>query len=258
MTLGTIAENIENNTVEYFLSLGYAAKDEICDSPKVKYILNNSGHSRIFKARLTDAEAGSMIDHILTRLKEHGLSALWFVTPASRPEFLESRLEERGFRYQKDWISMAFAAGDLLPFTPPQGFTIKEVLSDEELKTWSSILVKSFEIREDLSNAYGGYFADMGIGDGTKRHYYLGYMNGEPVSVASLFNSSGTAGIYYVGTLREYRRKGIGMAMTGHLVGEARKSGHDLITLNASRSGYPLYRKMGFNEYYRTRIYQWP
>jgi hypothetical protein len=81
---------------------------------------------------------------------------------------------------------MAVAAGDLLPFTPPQGFTIKKALSDEELKMWSSILVKSFEIREDLSNAYGGYFADMGIGDRMKRHYYLGYMNGEPVSVASL------------------------------------------------------------------------
>jgi ribosomal protein S18 acetylase RimI-like enzyme len=73
-----------------------------------------------------------------------------------------------------------------------------------------------------------------------------------------LSNSSGAAGIYYVGTLRQYRRKGIGMAMTGHLVGEALKSGLDLVTLNASASGYPLYRKMGFSEYYRTKIYQWP
>jgi GNAT superfamily N-acetyltransferase len=258
MLPGSISEIIENNTVEYFLSLGHAAKNEILDTPKVKYILNDSSNSRIFKASLSNEEADLWIDKVMTMLIERNLSALWYITPLSRPELLESLLEERGFRYQKDWISMAITADDIRSFELPQGLIIKEALGDEELKTWSAVLVKSFEIREDISDAYGRYFTDIGIGDRLKRRYYIGYLGSEPVATASLFNGSEAAGIYYVGTLRQYRNNGIGMAMTGRLLQEAGRLGHSVVTLNASQSGYPLYNKMGFKEYYKTKIYQWP
>lgn len=99
---GSIPEIIENNTVAYFLSLGHAVKNEICDAPKIKYIFNDRGHSRIFKANFSDEEASSRINWVMSRFKGHDRSALWFITPSSRPKSLESRLKEQGFNFQRE------------------------------------------------------------------------------------------------------------------------------------------------------------
>lgn len=153
---------------------------------------------------------------------------------------------------------MAIDVGGRAPVEWPKGLVIKEASNTEELKTWSSILVKSFEIDGPAAEPFGQYFASASIDSRRERLYYTSYMDGVPVAVASLFKGKEAAGIFYVGTLPQYRGNGIGKAMTGHLVNEAREQGYGISTLNASRMGYPLYLKLGFKEYYRTRIFQWP
>jgi predicted acetyltransferase len=54
------------------------------------------------------------------------------------------------------------------------------------------------------------------------------------------------AGIYFVSTLAEFRRRGFGEAMTWRAIADARTTGCTLSYLQASRMGRHIYEGMGF------------
>ena len=83
------------------------------------------------------------------------------------------------------------------------------------------------------------------LGDITR---FAGFLDGRIVGTASLFAEYGVAGIYTVATLKEYRRRGIGAAMTGAVIRAARERGLRVATLEASAEGEPLYLSMGFQQ----------
>lgn len=247
---------IENNTTEYFLSLGYAANDEICDTPAVKYVLNDRWNCRILQSRFSEQDADACIERIRARLRQRNLFALWFVTPSSRPGTLEQMLTDHGFSFYRSWISMALDLKDIPGPEMPPGLMITEVMTDSGLNVWADSMVKNFEIDEDIAGAYSSYFRDIGISERDIRRYFIGHMDGIPVATASIFYGTGAAGIYYISTLKGYEGRGIGTAMTCHVLHEARAAGYDIAALNASEQGYPVYKRIGFKEYYRTKIFQ--
>lgn len=80
---------------------------------------------------------------------------------------------------------------------------------------------------------------------------YVGRIDGEPVGTSMLFLSSGVAGIYQVEVSPEHRRKGIGTAMTLAPIRDARQIGYRIAVLQASTMGEPVYRKIGFEFYFK-------
>lgn len=88
-------------------------------------------------------------------------------------------------------------------------------------------------------------FTERLLEDGRWRGY-VGYADGRPVASSQLMLSDGSAGIYYVGTLEAYRRRGYGEALTWHAVREAARAGCDSVSLQASPMGLPIYERMGF------------
>jgi len=74
----------------------------------------------------------------------------------------------------------------------------------------------------------------------------VGYADGEPVASAQALMEDGVTGIYYVATAETHRRKGYGDAITRRAIAEGARRRCDADTLQASPSGYPVYRKMGF------------
>jgi ribosomal protein S18 acetylase RimI-like enzyme len=61
-----------------------------------------------------------------------------------------------------------------------------------------------------------------------------------------LITADSTAGIYYVSTLPDFRQRGLGMSMMKAMMKRSRAAGCGRITLLATSSGYPLYRRCGF------------
>jgi GNAT superfamily N-acetyltransferase len=82
----------------------------------------------------------------------------------------------------------------------------------------------------------------------------VAYGEGRPVSAAMALYSHGIAGLYWVGTIPAWRGRGLGEACVSDVTNEALRRGARFVTLQASKFGAPLYRRMGFEEITR---YPW-
>jgi GNAT superfamily N-acetyltransferase len=70
----------------------------------------------------------------------------------------------------------------------------------------------------------------------------------EPVGCATVVMMDGVAGIYGVAVRDEWRRRGIGAALTSLCLQRAAASGCDLAYLNPSDIGYRVYASLGFSD----------
>lgn len=82
--------------------------------------------------------------------------------------------------------------------------------------------------------------------DDDRSRLFVGKADGHAVATAASIRTGRTVGIYSVATAPEARGRGIGTAMTWHLLAEA-DPGWDVAVLQASDMGRPIYERMGFS-----------
>jgi len=109
----------------------------------------------------------------------------------------------------------------------------------------------------DYIEAFCEWYICMGFNSTTPIRNYIGWLKEKPVATSTLVLGAGVAGIYCVSTIPEARRQGIGAAMTIRPLLDARGMGYRVGTLQASEMGFPVYRQIGFQEYYRVPLYIW-
>ncbi|GAB3922614.1 hypothetical protein GCM10029976_011520 [Kribbella albertanoniae] len=69
---------------------------------------------------------------------------------------------------------------------------------------------------------------------------------GQPVACAMTVLSGGSAGVYWVATRADARRRGFGELATRAAVRAGFEYGARVVTLQSTEQGVPLYRKLGF------------
>lgn len=74
----------------------------------------------------------------------------------------------------------------------------------------------------------------------------LGRVDGEPVGCGMLARTEDVAGVYTIGVLDEYRRRGIGEGLTWAVLRAGREAGCEVGILQSSVMGYSVYERMGF------------
>jgi GNAT superfamily N-acetyltransferase len=134
---------------------------------------------------------------------------------------------------------------------PVEGLRIAHVQTFPDLLAFRSILTRVFAISPHEVNLVMG---DRVLWIESVRHY-VGYIDGTPVGTASLVTSGPMPGIWNVGTLPEFRKRGIASAMMYHMLDEAQALGHTSSMLLASTDGLPLYRHMGYKTITTIRMF---
>ena len=78
--------------------------------------------------------------------------------------------------------------------------------------------------------------------------YFARRLDGKVVSGCQLYSRGGTAQVETVGTLEEYRNRGLASSVVKRAVAEAFRTGHDLVWILAEEDDWPkaLYAKLGF------------
>ncbi len=251
---------IKANLFEYYEYLGRSPQAELHDSPNMTWLLTGIPHpflNGVLRTQLTPDNVNEVIEETLAHFKAKSATMFsWWAEPGTQPMNLGQYLVAHGLTYTDGGPGMAV---DLLALnedvTAPSGLTIEHVGDAGTLEKWVHAAIMGFGIPDIGESACFDLFA--GLGFDLPLRNYLGLLNGEPVATAQLFLAAGVVGIYWVATVPEARRQGIGTALTLAPLREARAMGYRIGILQAGPMGLGVYRRLGFQEYCKMGHYVW-
>jgi len=165
------------------------------------------------------------------------------ISPLTRPRTLSSFLENHGFAKEGEDSVMVFQGEQLEDKLNPD-VKVKKI-SESEIDVYNKLLLSIFEMPFEWKEGFDKLALEW-IRKSAK--LYLAYVEGKPAGTCMLFSLMKTGGIFNVGTLKEYRRRGIGTTLTLHAVLDSINDRNDLHTLQTAKGGNAerFYRKIGF------------
>jgi GNAT superfamily N-acetyltransferase len=140
-----------------------------------------------------------------------------------------------------------------LPESPrPAGVALHVVETREQARSFAAVAVRAYTAL--ASDPLEASFARPEGLLGPHVIAVLATVRGEPAATALAVLSHGIAGVYWVGTTEPHRGRGLGEACTRAVGNAAFARGAPAVTLQATRQGEPIYRRMGYREITR---YTW-
>ena len=129
---------------------------------------------------------------------------------------------------------------------PPRALKIRRVRSPKEVDDHLQTGAVGFGAPQDYFDVWKPGILAGASGPWSRGSSYIGYAGGKPASTSLMIRTGDVAGIYFVSTLPEFRRRGFGEAMTWRAVADGRAAGCKLSCLQASKMGRPIYERLGF------------
>jgi GNAT superfamily N-acetyltransferase len=210
----------------------------------------------VLSTKLKPDGVKAIFDSLRAKIDEQGAPAFWWIGPQSKPDNLGSLLEQHGLEPAGEVPGMAIDL--VLVDNKPEmitNFTIQKVSNTEMQALWARIAAVGTGFPDVATEAMARVEATLTDPQYKAQHRYIGLLNGTPVATSALVLDSGVAGIYAVATIPEARRKGIGRIMTVIPLLEAKQIGYRVGILQASSMGYSIYKKIGFKDVCKYRLY---
>lgn len=157
-----------------------------------------------------------------------------------------NNLEQNGLEFKGAFPAMML---DLVNFDLPKyddHVTKIDLNNIEALKTWDLIVSQSFgRPAQELLKAINLF--KQKIPNNLK--LYVGYYYDQPVSAGMAIYHQDVVSLHLIGTLSEFRNKGLGELITKQMLFDAKNQNYKQAILLASVLGKPVYQKIGFKEY---------
>jgi GNAT superfamily N-acetyltransferase len=201
-----------------------------------------------------DELVGSALNHFRS-LNIRRLS--WLARQGVPATEIKKYLVAHGLTFSESFATEMAADLKSLPDRSPtlRDLKILPVVAGKTLREWIHVASIGFGVREEFEKVWYDFFVEA-VFD-TRFRTYLAVLNGLPVATAQLFLSAGVAGIYNVTCIPEARGQGIGAAITLAPLLKAREMGYQVGILQASRLGYNVYRRLGFQDFGKLSVYLW-
>jgi len=248
-----LANAVEENLHAMFRSMVNVLHGEIEETTKLgRYHVTPLSpiFKGVFRANFAADEADSTIQDTVEWFKQRNAPFFfWWTGQGTQPVDLGERLVAHGFSlFEKDAPAMATDIDKLNWDNPrPSELRLKPIENDDQLLQWKQVFLDAFSIPEFAGQAWVDATRAVGIGE-TPWQLLLGTINGLAVCCGLLYCGAGVAGLIGLGTIPEYRRKGIGSAMQLERLRIARQLGYQYAVLFASEMGYSPYLKLGFKD----------
>jgi ribosomal protein S18 acetylase RimI-like enzyme len=136
-----------------------------------------------------------------------------------------------------------FFRGDLAP-ARETGLRIDRVRDQQGLDAMIALVGECF----DWPPEYLAQIYNRALMETPGWYAWVGYEADEPATTGQTAVHEGTAGLYHIATTAKHRRKGYGDAITRACLEEGFRQGCDMATLYASALGYPVYKRIGFED----------
>jgi ribosomal protein S18 acetylase RimI-like enzyme len=210
-------------------------------------------------ARLRARDADARIDRVVETFRAEGIGCSWTVGPLSTPRDLGDRLLSHGFRLEeRDLPWMAADLASMPRVRELEGLDVQRVRTPALHRAWVDAMTKGFEsvpASRVTLDTLGRHDRSTNRGPWVR---FVGFVDGKPAASSGLIvGGGGVAGIYNVTTLRRYRRRGFGTAMSAIAMRHARRIGHRVAVLATSPLGRGVYEGLGFRDVCTSRTYVW-
>ena len=206
--------------------------------------------NKVARARLSESDADRRIAEAVIRFRRARRPFAWWVGPGSRPLDLEDRLRRDGLVSAESELGMTMELRDLPPRPDaPENIIIRRVQSLNEIADSSAVFAANWGPPDAAAIAFYKQAAPLLLKPECPMIFFVGYLDGQPVSTSELFIGGGVAGLYSVATKKEYRRRGIGSALTWAAADHARRQGLSTMVLQSSDAGKGVYTRLGFRSF---------
>lgn len=213
--------------------------------------------NNIFWARIDTENIKDGIKDALSPFIEKGVPMLWWTGPTTRPPDLGKELLSYGFEHVFEAPAMAVDLHTLKEQPAIPGLSIEEILEKKALRPWCDIMTLVYDFPDIAHEPWYDMLASLGLGPDKPFRHFLARVEGKPIATASVFFGAGLAGLSSVATLPEYRKQGIGTAITLVPLLKARLKGYRFGALFSSEMALDMYKEIGFKEYARGNCYIW-
>ena len=242
-------ERLEQYWRSFVLSFPWATEMKeavVASYPQLPYYEPNHAASIIVEERSAEDLLGKIMRHFVSK----GAPAVWFrISPLTQPDSFSALLEKNGFRKDFETSVMTFQGTEPLTTVNPEARI--EELPPSDIAVWKTLVCTIFGVPTEWEEGFDGYMHAYVRSGG---RCFVASIDGKPVGACSLLSLDRSGGIFTVGTLEEYRRRGIGSALTVHALQASVKAGNTLHLLYVDEGGHAerLYRRLGFEAHYTT------
>ncbi|MBD3231993.1 GNAT family N-acetyltransferase [Candidatus Dependentiae bacterium] len=188
---------------------------------------NNRFLNYVLNAKFNTQNVANKVDKVVNFFKFKNLHNFnWWVFPKNdQPSNLSEILKNKDFKLQETYFNMYLELDKLdlsqIPKNQDSGFIIKGVTTPQMLKIFGQILVDAEFIDLDSNKLLEGFPLKFFNGDESGLEFYIGYLNGKPVSCICLIFHAGVIGYNLLAVLPEYRSHGYGKMMCLHAIKRA-------------------------------------
>jgi N-acetylglutamate synthase-like GNAT family acetyltransferase len=207
----------------------------------------------VMDARPHAKTSTATINLIKVFFEKHAVPWAWFVIGDTTANDMTSH----EFYLLEEAPALYFDLSQPLPVFQNDLIRIEEVDQQDDLKKWSEPIREGFHAAEN-DDSYRELNAKI-LNSGSKkfRHFIAFYKN-KLAGASTLFLSENCVMLHNLATKTALTKRGVGTALTLHMMAEARQIAYQHCFLDSSEDGFNLYKKLGFMVYSRTLIYARP
>jgi len=170
-------------------------------------------------------------------------------------EDLEKAAQDAGMRFAGEFSGMVMheapEVGDA-----PEGVDVRRVRDAADAREFAKVAAEAFRGEAPgAEEVVRAIFRDAESLLGEETAAFVARDHGKPASVAMTMMKEGVAWIGWVGTIPEMRGRGLGRLTTAAATRAGFALGGKFASLEATKMGLPVYRRLGYREIVRYRNY---
>ena len=220
--------------------------------------LKRAGYNGITQAQFESGRLEQQVANALEPFRQTGTPLTWWTGPSTQPDAIGKMLQAQGFVHNRDMIGMGADLKKLIPFIPPQmEYSFEPVTCRAELELWMPLFMETFGLPAGDTPLVLDVFGQLAFSPDSKWRHYMLRVGEQVIATSSLHFGADVAGLYNIAAHPEYRKHGLGTAITLLTYQEAIKLGYQI---GALQTTYPnalrLYHRMGFEVYCKFGVYQ--
>jgi N-acetylglutamate synthase-like GNAT family acetyltransferase len=223
-------------------------------------VINSHLDSDMFNIICSDGTVDrNIIRSSIEYFKSKKLPYAFWIGFEDDPDWLEKELISLGLITDEIEWAMSCDLTIHKPDTATLTYDIRNVSTEKEVQDIIKVIKEILPKHEHKAiQSFYEQSKNVLLSKDSALRFFLGYDNGHPISLSSLYCDESLASIFDVIVLPDMRGKSLGKTMTLVALSEAVTLGYDTCILTATNNAKYVYEKLGFKTFKTMKVYRKP